>query len=144
MRMKQFKPKKKRKNRKTQAWVRVSLSLRESPVASSRGRRCRSVRRGTRRWRQSWTRCTRLGPDSPIHHTVSPRSSCSSSTRRRRSWRRYTDRRWVPTPTSDRRRAKLREGVARLRPRSPPETPVSRRTRSLYGALVHAAEVELR
>ena len=33
--------------------MRVSLSLRESLVASSRGRRCRSVWRGTRRWCQS-------------------------------------------------------------------------------------------
>lgn len=101
------------------------------PAISSRGPHSRCVRRETMTWRPSWTPRTPHGPRSPIRRGGPARSSCSSGTQRRRSSRRRTDRRCTPSPTSDRRRAKLLEAAARPRPRSPPETPAAfRRTPS--------------
>lgn len=115
---------------KTRTKTKASITL---PVVSSPKLHFQHERQEKERWRRFWTPRSRRGLRSPIRRAITPRSFLFWGTQHQRSWRPQTDRLYTPTPISDRRRAKLREGVEKPRPHSPLETPACRRRPSFSG-----------
>lgn len=103
------------------------------PVTSSPKQHFQHEQRRKEPWRRFWTPRTPRELHSAIRRATPPPSSWFWGKQRRRSSHPQTDQRRIPAPISDRRRARLREGVAKPRPHSPPEKPVCQKTQSLSG-----------